>query len=144
MWTRYPTRICIFIPVPSIRLAHTRPFKRFWLSKWSVIHTYYMPFYHRYMFPTIPWSLVPTKLSYFIKLFSLRQLLIKDSVYDNNQLKSTKPYQFVSPLSLIWVDSDCWTRLELDTTTNIIQIGANGNFEYLHDTAVIAQVHSFP
>ena len=64
--------------------------------------------------------------------------------YDSNQLQSARPYQFASPLSLIWVDSDCWTRLELDTTTNIIQIGANGNFEYLHDTAVIAQVHSFP
>ena len=68
----------------------------------------------------------------------------KEMFYDNNQLQSTKPYQFVSPLSLIWVDSDCWTRLELDTTTNIIQIGVNGNVEYLQYTALIAQTHTFP
>ena len=68
----------------------------------------------------------------------------KEMFYDNNQLQSTKPYQSVSPLSLIWVDSDCWTRLELDTTTNIIQIGVNGNVEYLQYTALIAQTHTFP
>ena len=86
------------------------------------------------------------KLSYFIATITCKSQLEpqKEMFYDSNQLQSARPYQFASPLSLIWVESDCWTRLELDTTTNIIQIGVNRNVEYLHDTAVIAQMHSFP